>query len=330
MPKGVGLTSLPAPVLTRIAAQVLALPPSAESAVPTLTLRDTSALSAVVVLCRVHPALRRAAASALSSIDLADTEDGARAWPAIRVIAHAAWPGLDELRVTVDRARLVGFLRWLIASPGLRVLHLTVVGKPYAHDGLAQVEKMLLGRLLLRTAARLESLHISGIDSTTVLLSVVCRCTVLREFELHHYSPEPVEDNPPSPLPLYLVIILCLVNKGHIKRICLPFTAEQAAALDVPGGTQLQETVEGTWATLWPSYRAGAKEAAANLPADEADMTTLFAKMNSVWDAVESSMSSTLADLRQITPNFGARERTVDGLLKTVFPSVSFSFALTA
>jgi hypothetical protein len=234
---------------------------------------------------------------------------------------------MSELRITVDRARLVGFLTWLVATPGLRVLHLRVIGAPYTHDRLGQVEKMLLGRLFLQTAPHIESLAISGIDTKTVLLSAVCRCVSLREFDLGNYSPDSPAGEPPSTLTLYLFLILCLVNRAQLARVRLPFTEEQALSVDVPDGKGLQEAVESTWATLWPSYRAGAKEAAANLPADATEMADMFAKMAVGMDGIESGMRATLMELRRKTPTFGAGERTVRGVLKAVFPDLHVSYS---
>lgn len=284
------LVELPEAILSRIAAFVLH---SCNSAV---TLCDSSSsLPATVVLSRVHPALRHATAGIIREISMLDR---VQAWPAMRALSPVAWPGLEVLRVNVDRSRFCGFLKWLVGATGIRTLEINVSGAPYEHSRLWMLEKKLLGRLFTHVGPSLHFLKVAGIDSKTLLLSVVCQCSQLESLSICYYSSEnvPDEDSTTSSRSLVASLFLntCLLNRDTLKHVSLPFNAS-----DLPDdGATLRSMVESTWATVWGNYCAGVKEAAANLPASEAELARMFENVKSRTELVDEKMSDVLLEFR--------------------------------
>jgi hypothetical protein len=298
----VGLLDLPDSVLQIIVGHVLCLGPDAE-------LRPGSrGLRAAVLLARTHPQLRRAAGEAVRQLRFTA---GAPAWPAARALGPIAPTSLEVVDVAINRSCFIGFLRWLAGGAGeLRVLHLRVVGLSYDRDALCDLEKMLLGRLFTRTGHAIQSLVVSGIDAGSLLVTVCCRCTSLRRFELRRYDATNPSPSVPhlSPINVCLCLITCLVNRDHLQRVRLPtldFGSMSGAGAEGMDGSGASDMLENVWAAMWGNYRAGVKEAAANLAEDGSELAAFFRTVSHRMDDVDSSMRDTLLRVRDIAPRLG-------------------------
>lgn len=256
-----GLLALPAGCLSRIAGFVLSSEHSRSPEHVTLTPGSHAAKSAIT-LARTHPLLRKAAAAAVVAVDFRDDQ---QAWPAVRAVGSTCWPSLREVRVVVDRSRLVGFLKWLVGTDGLEVVELRVVGARYAKEGLVDLEKMLLGRLFMQTGLSLVELSVEGVDTKALLMSAVCRCSKLQRVRVKHYDASGGGEGSAAAtdagagateptLVWYIFVLLCLVNKESLVEVEHPFRE-----VLVPDGKTLQSALDATWGTLWGNYRAGAK-----------------------------------------------------------------------
>lgn len=310
------LTELPAHVLSRVAAY--ALQPDDPCSVTMA--EDSSNLREAVVLCRVHPVLRRATADCVRKIDFMRDVP---AWPSVRIISPLAWPTLRELRVKIDRCRFCGFLKWLMGATGIQVLELNVEGKPYDREGLWSLEKKLLGRIFTHLGPSLRFLGINGIDSKALLLSALCHCSQLVSFRntyscacaASHQGPGSEAES--RTLIASLCVNLCLLNKGSLKHVALPLRVS-----DFPtDGMALRSMVESTWATIWGNYCAGMKEAVANLPADESELAEMFERTKLRNDEIDQRMSGTLRSLRS-SQAWSSIPAAPSEALRTLVPSL--------
>lgn len=305
------LLSLPPAALARVAAHVMGHGGviSAENA--------RSAGGAAVALSRTHPALRRAARDALRGLRFPGAAAGA-AWPAARALGASAGDALREVSVTVDRGRVVGFYKWLLGAGGLRVLRLRVVGAPYARDGLAGLERVLLGRAFFQAGRTLREVEMEGVDAKAAVMSAVCRCSRLQRLRLRWHSSEEGAaggDEQAATVTGYMFVLLCLVNRASLVEVAHPFGAAPA-----PERAALAEGLQGTWGTLWGNYRAGAKEAAANLPESAEEMRAVFEAVSAQMDEIEATMAEVMRSYAE-EPKDLPRDENFDALLRRLLPS---------
>lgn len=309
----VRLHELPERVLERIAGFAL-FPDDSESGA--LTPGSTSS-SESIRFARTHPRLRNAACHVVSSLDYGSSCD---AWPAVRALAPGAWPQLKDVRVTIDRSKLCGFLKWLVGGTSVRSLHINVVGERYPQSSLWDLERMLIGRLFTQLGHDLEVLVVSGIDTKSLLMSVACRCTKLRQLELDYFVGGDANTSAASPLCLYLFTIVCMVSSKHLRRIRVPLDGFQENN-ETPSGSEALEVLENTWSTLWGNYQAGAKEALTNLPEDETKMVDLFRRVMDGMKGIEATMRERVLHLRSVASSLTA-DRMPYGMLMEAAPLI--------
>lgn len=305
------LISLPPAALARVAAHVIGHGGVVSAA------NARRAGGAAVALSRTHPLLRRAARDALVGLRfLAAAPDAA--WPAARALGPAAGDGLREVALTVDRGRVVGFYKWLLSAGGLRVLRLRVVGAPYARDGLAGLERVLLGRAFFAAGRTLREVELEGVDAKAAVMAAVCRCSRLERLRLRWHSAEEADaggEEAAAGVTGYMFVLLCLVNRGALVEVGHPFGAAGA-----PERAALAEGLQATWGTLWGNYRAGAKEAAANLPESAEEMRATFEAVSAQMDEIEATMTDVMRVCAE-EPKDSPRDENYDALLRRLLPS---------
>lgn len=285
----VNLLDLPQATLTRIARHALSIGSDG-------TLRpDKLAQRTAVSLSRTCRGLRNATALSIQSLNFADE---AGLWPSVSALSPMAWPGLHTLKCTVNRANLSGFLKWLTLGTDISCLSLRVVGEPYPQSRLAQLERMLLGRMFTQMGSNLVELEVAGIDSQTVLFTTLFQCTKLRKIAVGLYG----DSGTPATL-LNMMVLLCLVNRDHLQVVQLPFDNCNSGLEGMPNGGQLCTSCKVTWETLLGSYKAGLKESAVNLPSNEDELVASFKKMSSRMDSLEAAMLKTFDDFSVLAPS---------------------------
>jgi hypothetical protein len=112
-------------------------------------------------------------------------------------------------------------------------------------------------------------------------------------------------------------VLLCLVNRAGLVNVAHPF-----GKTEVPERAALAEGLQATWGTLWGNYRAGAKEAAANLPAEADEMRATFDAVSAQMDEIEGSMTEVMKGLAE-EPADAPRDASFEALLRRLLPKVS-------
>lgn len=175
----------------------------------------------------------------------------------------------------------------------------------------------------MQTGRSLREIDVDGLDSKSVIMAAVCRCSRLEVVRIGHYvGGAEGEEAPSGPgMLLYIFLLLCLVNRRQLKSVAYPFKDP----FDVPERAELMEGVNVSWATLWGNYRAGAKEAAANLPAEAEEMHDLFKTVSVQMDEIEETMTAFLKENVVEAGSDGAREKDagMDALLRRLLPKVT-------
>lgn len=306
-PRPLGLQYLPEVSLSLILRYALNISPDG-----VLQQQNKHAQQTAIALARTSSRLRAAVANAIREVRFTDGEGF---WPSATILASHAWHKLDTLDCTINRSGLLGFLKWLIPAAGIERLRLKVVGAPYLESRLAQLERLLLGRLFTQVGNRLMELDVSGLDCQALLFASLFQCTNLRKLRISHYG----EAN--TATMLNMSILLCLMNRQHLESIELPFSTWKEQMEVVPSGPQLYKACEVTWATLFGSYRAGLKESAVNLPSDESELAASFRRVSLRMDSLEEQMKQNMTDFRTAAPSFQASD-VPEKILRAILPNL--------
>lgn len=273
---------------------------------------DKHAQQMAVILARTSRKLRVAVANIIREVRFTEGEG---LWPNVTVLAPHAWHKLVTLDCTINRSGLLGFLKWVIPAESIERLRLRVVGEPYSDSRLAQLERLLLGRLFTQVGSQLLELDVSGLDCQALLFASLFQCTDLRKLRIEHYG----EAN--TATMLNMLVLLCLVNRQHLESVEFPISVWQEKMEAVPSGSQLYTACEVTWATLFGSYLAGLKESAINLPSDESQLVASFRKVSLRMDNLEEQMKQTMADFKAAAPSFESSD-IPDKMLRSMLPNL--------
>lgn len=302
-----GLQHLPEVALSLILRYALDISPEG-----VLQQHNPHAQRTAIAIARTSNGLRAAVADAIREVRFIEGEGF---WPSVTILAPHAWPKLDTLDCTVNRSGLLGFLKWLIPAAGIERLRLRVVGAAYSEGRLAQLERLLLGRLFTQVGSRLLELDMSGLDCQALLFATLFQCTNLCKLRITHYG----EAN--TATMLNMSVLLCLMNRQHVESIEFPFSTWLEQMELIPSGPQLYKACEVTWATLFGSYRAGLKESAVNLPSAEPELVASFKKVSLRMDNLEEQMKQGMADFKAAAPSFQPSD-VPEKVLRRILPNL--------
>lgn len=208
---------------------------------------------------------------------------------------------------------MMAFLKWLIPADGIRTLRLRVVGAPYGNERLAQLERLLLGRLFTQGGVRLEELDVEGVDCQALLFAALFQCTSLRKLRLTQYGEVKGESL------WQMLMLLCLINRRCLRQVEFPFQVWKDSMGRIMGGMELYTACQVTWHTFWGSYRAGLKESAVNLQSGEDELVALFKKISMRMDKLEADMNESMDMFESIAPTLEADDMPI-GVLSRLLP----------